>query len=129
MDVVMSPEEKAEMEAAAEEEKAATASASNPAASPATATAAPTADATHPNPSVAAEKSETSLAHHSSFSAQPSSSGSSSDLAKKHEHGKDVKKTKPKLTPEQKAQLDALEKKKDEERKARWVVKLLFVLI
>ena len=131
MDVVMTPEERAEMEAAAEEEKAAAATEGVPASStdPQAATAegathAATADHAS-TPSTAT--GQHSLAHHSSFSSQPSPSGSSSDLAKK-EHGKDAAKAKAKLSPEQKAQLEALEKKQDEDKKARWVRDCSFLI-
>ena len=127
MDVVMTPEERAEMEAEKEEtneelatgnnqttpaevsEKLAGINIADSAPAAAAPTAVPTAE-TEPN---------TSLSHHSSFSqGSPAASGSKSELSKQ-EAGKDAKKTKPKLTPEQKAQLDALEKKRDEEKEAR----------
>ncbi|KAK6910036.1 hypothetical protein I204_04957 [Kwoniella mangroviensis CBS 8886] len=132
MDVVMTPEERAEMEAAkeageidpsvpgdAELAAAAAAGATTTAASEGT-TVSPTAAA------AAAEESNTSLAHHSSFSASASASGSASVSGSASgsvsvgggSSGKD-KKGKPKLTPEQKAQLEALEKKQEEEKKAR----------
>lgn len=74
-------------------------------------------------PAHQAEASNTSLAHHSSFSTPPpgSASASTDQLSKKpgEAHtGKD-KKGKHKLSPEQKAQLDALEKKRDEEKQKR----------
>ncbi|WWC62035.1 uncharacterized protein I303_104623 [Kwoniella dejecticola CBS 10117] len=129
MDVVMTPEERAEMEAAKEAgetdptvpgdaELAAAASAG------ATTTAAAEGTTTNPVPAAAAEESNTSLAHHSSFSGSASASGSvsasgsASGSLSAGSGGKD-KKGKPKLTPEQKAKLDELEKKQEEERKAR----------
>ncbi|ORY21105.1 X-domain of DnaJ-containing-domain-containing protein [Naematelia encephala] len=125
MDVVMTPEERAEMEAA-EQESAENAQGTTPtAASVAAATSSadvspttPQASAT-PTHSATTEHSNTSLAHHSSFG--PNSSASTSDLSKKEQSstpGKD-KKGKPKLSPEQKAQLDMLEKKQEERKLAR----------
>lgn len=58
------------------------------------------------------------LAHHSTMSSSPS--GSSSGVSKTNPAAKD-KKGKPKLSPEQKAQLQAIEKKQEEERRARCV--------
>ncbi|WWD17241.1 hypothetical protein CI109_101679 [Kwoniella shandongensis] len=121
MDVVMTPEERAEMEAAkeADGEEAIPGSTSAAAGAEATA-AAPTqpAEAT----SVPEANINTSLAHHSSFSGSasnpPSASGSTDQLSKKGAGEKD-KKLKPKLTPEQKAQLEAIEKKQEAERKSR----------
>jgi len=133
MDVVMTPEERAEMEAAKEAEAAepgagAAAAAAASAGSEQTAEApgaAPAAAATNPIPSAVAEESNTSLAHHSSFTEKPgqaapsstSASTSKTDLAK-HDQSKD-KKGKPKMSPEQKAQLEALEKKQEAEKQAR----------
>nr|XP_019011117.1 uncharacterized protein I206_04428 [Kwoniella pini CBS 10737]OCF49898.1 hypothetical protein I206_04428 [Kwoniella pini CBS 10737] len=127
MDVVMTPEERAEMEAAKESgetdptvpgdaELAAAASAG------ATTTAAAEGTTINPTPAAAAaEESNTSLAHHSSFSGSASGSASGSVSASGSAPGsisaggKD-KKGKPKLTPEQKAKLDELEKKQEEEQ-------------
>lgn len=131
----MTEEERAEMEAASEADKATATGGSSPA--PATAAAVPgeahTDASSAPGPAVpgstttsapvsepAGTTTDSSLAHHSSFSSQATPSGSSSDLSKK-DQGKDAKKTKPKLTPEQKAQLDALEAKREEQKKARSV--------
>ncbi len=134
MDVVMTPEERAEMKAAADqgdpaakEALKATASgipASTGEASSSTTIPASTAGATSTAPGATGhvhdhtgDPSNTSLAHHSAFPA--SSSSSSTGVSKKDAHtGKD-KKGKPKLSPEQKAQLDALEKKQEKEKKAR----------
>lgn len=135
MDVVMTPEERAEMEAAKEggategenvaETTAATSAEPSTTTTPAAA-AATTDDAT-PVPSATVEESNTSLAHHSSFSKPASSSAStgptastSSDtLSKNSANGAKDKKGKTKLTPEQKAKLEAIEKKQEDERKAR----------
>jgi hypothetical protein len=147
MDVVMTPEERAAMEAAEGEgvDPSATgetvsgeASATNvpagtgpgisseagldgtPTASSAAAPAPSHLDGT---PAHQPEASNTTLAHHSSFSTPPpgSASASTDQLSKKPgeaQLGKD-KKGKHKLSPEQKAQLDALEKKRDEEKLKR----------
>ena len=78
----------------------------------------PAAGSTSPSP--APEQSATSLAHHSSFSPNATPSASASDLSKPHGPKRDPKgRVKPKLSPEQKAQLEALEKKQEEEKKAR----------
>ncbi|KAL7421589.1 DnaJ-like protein [Cryptotrichosporon argae] len=127
MDVVMSPEEKAEMEAAAAEAAAAdptaadvaatTAAADTPAAAATGGASAESAAAPAPARLTAADAPETqsqSLAHRSSFSA----SSSSTDLKQKQD-GKVEKKVKAKLSPEQKAKLDALEAEKEKERKDR----------
>jgi hypothetical protein len=149
MDVVMTPEERAAMEAAegegvdpsaSGEAVPGEASATNvPAgtgvgseASINGTTTASSAPFTAPAPSHLdgtlahqAEASNTSLAHHSSFSTPPpgSASASTDQLSKKPgetQTGKDKdKKGKHKLSPEQKAQLDALEKKRDEEKQKR----------
>ncbi|GFZ43891.1 DnaJ homolog subfamily C member 7 homolog [Saitozyma sp. JCM 24511] len=147
MDVVMTPEERAAMEAAEREAEgvdpsttgetvSGEGSATNVPAgtgisSEADLNGTPTASSgaapapTHldGNPAHQAEASNTSLAHHSSFSTPPpgSASASTDQLSKKpgEAHtGKD-KKGKHKLSPEQKAQLDALEKKRDEEKQKR----------
>lgn len=124
----MTEEERAEMEAASEADKAAATDGTTPPVGAATSTTpAPsstgaTVDAT--TVPTAGEQTGTSLAHHSSFSSQPTPSGSSSDLTKKDQQGKDAKKVKPKLSPEQKAQLDALEAKRDEQKKARQVERI-----
>ncbi|WRT66432.1 uncharacterized protein IL334_003388 [Kwoniella shivajii] len=128
MDVVMTPEERAEMEAAKEEGATDSTVPGDAELASAMSAAAVTSDAsegTTTNPTaaaVAAEQSNTSLAHHSSFSASGSGSvsaqGSASGSVTTGGAGKE-KKGKAKLTPEQKAQLDALEKKQEEEKKAR----------
>lgn len=127
----MSPEERAEMEAAKEEAQEETATGTTQT-TPADVSASlaethisdtkPAAAETTTVPPTKPE-TNTSLAHHSSISGSPSpsASGSKSDLTKQ-ETGKDGKKGKPKLTPEQKAQLEALEKKRDDEKEARCVV-------
>ncbi|WVW83977.1 hypothetical protein I302_106000 [Kwoniella bestiolae CBS 10118] len=130
MDVVMTPEERAEMEAAkeaGETDSSVPGDAELAAAAAAGATTIAASEGTTVNPTAAAaaaEQSNTSLAHHSSFSASASGSASVSGSASGSvsvgggSSGKD-KKGKPKLTPEQKAQLEALEKKQEEEKKAR----------
>ncbi|ORX36585.1 X-domain of DnaJ-containing-domain-containing protein [Kockovaella imperatae] len=141
MDVVMTPEERAEMEAAknAETENiqhetsgadsettTATAAASTtagtvPGASMTAATAEKSSEAPLSGTAPAqTEQSGSSLAHHSSFSSSntPTPSASSTELGKASPGPKD-KKGKHKLSPEQKAQLDALEKKRDAEKSAR----------
>lgn len=133
MDVVMTPEERAEMEAAQEVEKD-KAQGSVPsaekvaAASAGVDTSVPSVN-TSPTPGVSAEPVHgSSLAHHSSFSSSstPTAVGSSSDLSKPTP-GKD-KKGKPKMTPEQKAKLEALEKKQEAEKKARYVIRVFDIL-
>ena len=64
-----------------------------------------------------AQPASGSLALHSSSASAPS--GSLTDVNRKESQPTRDKKTKPKLTPEQKAQLEALDKKKDEEKRAR----------
>ncbi|WVR07096.1 hypothetical protein IAU60_004135 [Kwoniella sp. DSM 27419] len=139
MDVVMTPEERAEMEAA-KEDAAADTTGTVPgepelaAAADAGAMNTSASEGGSVNPTAAgaasaaaAEESNTSLAHHSSFSGsgagsgQASASGSGSvSTANAAAANKDKdKKGKPKLTPEQKEKLDALEKKQEEEKKAR----------
>ncbi|CAD6583793.1 MAG: hypothetical protein TREMPRED_003654 [Tremellales sp. Tagirdzhanova-0007] len=124
MDVVMTPEERAEMEAAAEQgdpaaqealKSTTTASAATPNATNETLASTPSTSADVP--AAPADPTHTSLAHHSSFG--PSSPSSSSDVSP----GRSVKdkKAKPKLTLEQKAQLEALEKKQEDDKKARQV--------
>lgn len=133
----MTPEEKAAMDAAAEAEAKgedpqaaaekvtgtsihdtpAAAAGDGAAASSATgAASATTGSATAP------VEPGTSLAHHSSFSSSSSNAASSSSTTKKDGSTAAVPaaaKGKAKLTPEQKAQLDALEKKRDEEKAKR----------
>ena len=124
MDVVMTPEERAEMEAAAEQGdsaaqealKSTTSSTSAPSAT-ANETAASTPSTSADVTAGSADPSHTSLTPHSSFG--PSSPSSSKDVSQPRP-GKD-KKGKPKLSPEQKAQLEALEKKQEENKKARQV--------
>jgi len=133
----MTPEERAEMEAAKEETQEETA-AGKPAPTPADVSASLAGTHISDTPPAAAEpttlpttgsEANSSLAHHSSFSqGSPSASGSKSDLTKP-EAGKDAKKTKPKITPEQKAKLDALEKKRDDEKEARCVESIVMRLI
>ncbi len=125
MDVVMSPEERAEMEAAAEQgDPAAQEALKSTESSTATPSSAAETASTTPEPTVtyanSAGPSNSSLAHHSSFGA--SASGSTNDMSRKGvQAGKDKKGGRLKLTPEQRAQLEALETKKDEEKKARSV--------
>jgi hypothetical protein len=64
------------------------------------------------------DASRTSLAHHSSFSSTATPTASTSDLSKKDPQKKETK-GKPKLTPEQRARLEALEKKQDDEKRQR----------
>ena len=124
MDVVMTEEERAEMEAAAKESDAAGVEGDvdvDPAAtSPTVKVSEPTASTASTTPAATATEPSTSLST-SSPSTTPNAtpSASSTDLSKK---GAAAKK-KPKLTPEQRAQLDALEKKRDDEKKVRWVDK------
>lgn len=144
----MTPEERAEMEAAekADVEAAkgeptaasvqnATANASVPSAStpgsagsndvggsvPFTATGTTSATDANPASASAAEDSLRSLSLHGGEqrpAASPSASSSSDQLAKQKE--KEKAKGKAKLSPEQKAKLDELEKKQDEEKEKRW---------
>lgn len=126
MDVIMTPEERAEMEVAAENGDAAAQEAlkSSTSSTDAVAANAQTAPTT-PLPATTAARptnetsANTSIAHHSTFASSPS--GSSTEVNKKDSQAARDKKAKPKLTPEQRAQLDALEKKKDEEKRARLV--------
>ena len=141
----MTPEERAEMEAAKAGEAGATtpvegeeagtgvnadvaalspnvgptSTGTTAAAATATATGA-VPSATHAATAHAAQPSNSSLAHHSSFSSSntPTPSASTSDFSKTSPSHKD-RKGKHKLTAEQKVQLDALEKKRDEEKNAR----------
>jgi exo-beta-1,3-glucanase (GH17 family) len=126
MDVVMSPEERAEMEAAAEQgDPAAQEALKSTESSTATPSSAAETASTTPEPTVTSDAnsagpSNSSLAHHSSFGA--SASGSTNDISRKGvQAGKDKKGGRLKFTPEQRAQLEALETKKDEEKKARSV--------
>nr|ODN97562.1 hypothetical protein L204_02980 [Cryptococcus depauperatus CBS 7855] len=129
MDVVMTPEEKAEMEVAAKANSEAAAEASAPT-EKTSAAAAATAAQTIADPlgRPAAEavpvdtvKEDKSLAIHSSTSA----SGTSTPTDKGEGHVgatkklESARKGKSKLTPEQKAQLEALEKKQEEQKQER----------
>ena len=133
----MTPEERAEMEAAAENGDPAAQEAikttTSPAFDPATAGAtvpdgttkatprSPTADHGAGQPNL--PNDSTSLTHHSSYNPSPSAStsaSSSTDVSKNHNQSGKDRKGKSKLTPEQKAKLEALEKKQEEEKKARW---------
>lgn len=137
MDVVMTPEERAEMEAAEKEAEAESkgeptaasvkhATTSVPSQNPAAAeeadpavpvTATGTTSATDSHGAPAAEDSLRSLSLHTGERPAAQSASSSSDqLSKQKEKGKG----KSKLTPEQKAKLDELEKKQDEEKEKRW---------
>ena len=135
MDVVMTPEERAEMEAA-EQESAGEAKGEPTPASVQTATAA--ADSTDPTIPVtatgttatpagtsAAEDSLRQLSLSNGERPGPSttqnaSASSSSDAIQKQRE-KEKAKGKPKMTPEQKAKLEELEKKQDAEKEKRLV--------
>lgn len=142
MDVVMTPEERAAMEAAEEEANGpkgaaeGTGTATAPAASTTAPvagdnTAAATSSGTAASTAASTAESNTALAHHSSFSSSEktsgqatptaTASGSSSHLAKKDDGASAAatKKGKAKLSPEQKAKLDELERKQDEDKKRR----------
>lgn len=80
-----------------------------------------TAAGTTATADAAAAEPGTSLAHHSSFSSSSSSTAASSSAPKKDVGQSAPAKGKAKLSPEQKAQLDALEKKRDEEKAKRCV--------
>ncbi|WVQ99452.1 hypothetical protein IAU59_006587 [Kwoniella sp. CBS 9459] len=144
MDVVMTPEERAEMEAAKDASEADTTGTvpgetelAAAAAAGATTTTASEGSTVNPTAAgaanAAAEESNTSLAHHTSFSgsgsasASASASGSVSVSAGGSGKEKD-KKGKPKLTPEQKAKLEELEKKQEAEKEER-VEKLVQKLV
>ncbi|KAK4685354.1 hypothetical protein P7C73_g4804, partial [Tremellales sp. Uapishka_1] len=129
MDVVMTPEEKAEMEAAAGDPDAAAASQAKSDAA-VDATAHPAAETTSPEERTATAASaehNTALAHHSSFSTNspPSSSatttapGTASPSSTSLDQATKDKKVKPKLTPEQKAKLEAIEAEKEKQKKER----------
>ena len=134
MDVVMTPEERAEMEAAAKDAEAkvdnptaasvSSAAAAGDASTPplAEATASPTpVQATVP-PAAAAEASTADhnghLAHHSSFSGGSRPSSGQGSVGKPGTQTPD-KKGKAKLSPEQKAKLEELEKKQEEQKQQR----------
>jgi hypothetical protein len=128
MDVVLTEEEKAEMEAA---EKEADAEATGTKEDVAKATAAAAATEAPTGATATETEPQSSLAHHSSFSKPGAStnaaaSGSTDHIAKKAEGGAvgdadKGKKAKAKLTPEQRAKLAELEAKRDEEKEKRYV--------
>ncbi|TXT04842.1 hypothetical protein VHUM_03925 [Vanrija humicola] len=136
MDVVMTPEERAEMEAA-KAEAAGAAGTSNPVPAAPTgidskegveaklaAEAKAAAEAAPVNRASTSADGPPGYDSPASGGSTPAEAGSSSDLAgkkedKKGEDKKEDKKGKAKLTAEQKAKLDALEEEKDKERKAR----------
>ncbi|RXK36008.1 hypothetical protein M231_06722 [Tremella mesenterica] len=143
MDVVMTPEEKAAMEAEAKANGVSTAAVSGDGVAPTapTDTATPEkpleAEAGQTKPTAPASPSPTAgisgeapadhnghMTHHSSFS-----SGASTPGKDTVGHKQPDKKGKPKLTPEQKAQLEALEKAREEEKKARRIEMLKEKLI
>ena len=137
MDVVMTEEEKAEMEAAAGEDAETT-----PGATPATtaaaaggATPATPAGPTAATPAAASAAPTagpgTDLAHHASFNSLPSGATTPEGTHEKPSTvgaaSKDTaaaKKSKAKLTPEQKAKLAELEAAKDKDRAKRFVTTL-----
>ncbi|AFR92460.2 hypothetical protein C343_00330 [Cryptococcus neoformans C23] len=136
MDVVMSPEEKAEMEAAAKADAEASAEATEPSSktSAAASAAAASAAADPLGQSVAGAANEAAQAEvgvsgeNQALALHSSASGTNTPTAKADGEADAVgaakkpessKKGKPKLTPEQKAQLEALEKKQDEEKQKR----------
>lgn len=116
MDVVMTPEEKAAMEAAAKAEEGA--------ATPATAAEiGKAADAAESSASAAAPGTASAASSSAEPSSKTSPANSNTDLA--HHTGKKAEftdKSKTKLTPEQKAKLDELESQKEKERKVRYVL-------
>lgn len=132
----MSPEEKAEMEAAAKADAEASAEATEPSSktSAAASAAAASAAADPLGQSVAGAANEAAQAEvgvsgeNQALALHSSASGTSTPTAKADGEADAVgaakkpessKKGKPKLTPEQKAQLEALEKKQDEEKQKR----------
>ncbi|OCF40390.1 hypothetical protein I317_05825 [Kwoniella heveanensis CBS 569] len=142
MDVVMTPEERAEMEAAKEASENDTTvtvpgETELAAAAAAGATTTTASEGASVNPTAAgaanaaAEESNASLTHHTSFSTSGSASASASGSVSVSAGGsgkeKD-KKGKPKLTPEQKAKLEELEKKQEAEKEER-VEKLVQKLV
>lgn len=132
----MSPEEKAEMEAAAKADAEASAEATEPSSktSAAASAAAASAAADPLGQSVAGAANEAAQAEvgvsgeNQALALHSSASGTNTPTAKADGEADAVgaakkpessKKGKPKLTPEQKAQLEALEKKQDEEKQKR----------
>lgn len=135
MDVVMTPEERAEMEAASgsgavpEETPTGVPVTSLPTDIPSeTQTTTPTEHSSATSPASAPAEPgipQTSLAHHSSFSSgqsTPPAAGSSTNLTAGSKEKEKEKKGKAKLTPEQKAKLEEIELVKEKEKKARYVV-------
>lgn len=126
-DVMMTPEEKEALEKAEEEEREkekakrqSGSAAVGAAASSLDSSATPIAPV-DPTTATGTTASETPSLHTSSLatSSQNTPAASSTDVSKTDKAAQAHKKGKPKMTPEQKAQLDALEKKQDEEKKQR----------